>query len=159
MQLNKYLAHAGICSRRKADELIGFGTIAVNGVPVTNVATRLKEGDRVTFRGKLVQPEKHVYILLNKPAGVVATAADDRGRKTVLDLVHTPQRCRLYPVGRLDYATTGVMLLTNDGELAQRLSHPRFRVEKRYRVQLKHPLTSEQLTYLRAGVQLSDGFF
>ena len=158
MQINKYIAHSGVCSRRKADDLVVNGAISVNGTVMANPAYRLQDGDEVYYRDQLLVPENHIYIVLNKPKGYIATAADEKSRKTVLDLVHTNKRVRLYPVGRLDRATTGILILTNDGAFAQKMAHPRNQITKRYKVTLDKPLPVQQLQRIRRGLKLSDGF-
>ncbi|MDH7516269.1 MAG: pseudouridine synthase [Bacteroidota bacterium] len=157
MRLNKFLAEAGIASRRKADELITSGVVAVNGRTVTELGVKVDPGkDAVTVSGAPVSIQPRlVYILLNKPKDCITTAADERGRRTVLDLV--PHHTRLYPVGRLDRNTTGVLLLTNDGDLAYRLTHPSFRHPRVYRVRLERRIRTSDLAALRRGVVLEDG--
>ncbi|GIV53786.1 MAG: hypothetical protein KatS3mg039_0304 [Candidatus Kapaibacterium sp.] len=153
IRLNKFLADAGIASRRKADELIARGVVKVNGRVVTELGTKVHPGDLVTVEGKPVSPTKHLtYIVLNKPKDYITTTSDERGRKTVLDLV--PLKTRLYPVGRLDRNTTGVLLLTNDGELAARLTHPRYGVEREYIVGLDKPLEPRHAAQIARGVEL-----
>jgi 23S rRNA pseudouridine2605 synthase len=157
MRLAKYLAAAGVTSRRAAEELIRDGRVAVGGAIVADPARDVGPGDAVSLDGHAVPeaPERVVYAL-NKPAGVVSTARDPQGRPTVISLVPTP--LRLYPVGRLDIDTTGLILLTNDGELAHRLTHPRYEVEKSYRAVVgRPPVRQEALRALRAGVALDDG--
>jgi 23S rRNA pseudouridine2605 synthase len=158
MRLAKYLAHAGVASRRAAETLIAAGRVSVNGALVTDPAHDVGEDARVALDGRpLDGAEPRVLYALHKPVGVVSTARDTHGRKTVLDLV--PARgLRLYPVGRLDADSSGLILLTNDGELANRLTHPRFEVPKTYRAKLAGPpVTDRTLRALRAGVQLEDG--
>ena len=158
MPLNKYLAHCGVSSRRKAVEFIEQGQVTVNGEVKTEPFYRILTGDVVTCEGKPVQiQERQIYVLLNKPKNVITTTEDDRGRPTVLDIVdpHFPER--LYPVGRLDRDTTGLLLLTNDGDLAQKLSHPSHAVQKQYRVGLRRPLTQADLEHIERGVELEDG--
>ena len=158
MPLNKYLAHCGVSSRRKAVEFIEQGQVTVNGEVKTEPYYRIEKGDVVTCEGKPVQiQERLVYVLLNKPKNVITTTEDDRGRPTVLDIVdpHFPER--LYPVGRLDRDTTGLLLLTNDGDLAQKLSHPSHQIQKQYRVGLRRPLTQADLEHIERGVELEDG--
>ncbi|MCS6999837.1 MAG: pseudouridine synthase [Bacteroidota bacterium] len=156
IRLNKFLADAGIASRRKADELIAQGVVKVNGRVVTELGTKVHPGDLVTVAGKPVSPYKHLtYIVLNKPKDYITTTRDERGRKTVLDLV--PLKTRLYPVGRLDRNTTGVLLLTNDGELATRLMHPRYGVEREYIVGLDRPLDRQHAVKIAQGIELKDG--
>jgi 23S rRNA pseudouridine2605 synthase len=158
MQINKYIAHSGICSRRKADEAIAQGLITINGYFMTDVTYRVQEGDVVAFEEKIIKPEEHVYIVINKPKGVVTTVEDERDRQTVVDLVKLPKPARLYPIGRLDRQTTGLLLLTNDGEFSQKLAHPSYGVEKKYYVSLKCPLALSHFLALKQGVRLADGF-
>ena len=156
MRLNKFLAHAGIASRRKCDDLIMAGLVKVNGKKVDRVGVVIdEEKDKVTFKGRPVTlGEEYIYILLNKPRGVVTTAMDNFNRKTVVEMVGIPER--IYPVGRLDYETTGVLLLTNDGELTNQLLHPSYRKPKVYRVLLDKKIRPVHLHKLRNGVQLED---
>jgi 23S rRNA pseudouridine2605 synthase len=158
MRLAKYLAHAGVASRRSAETLIAAGRVRVGEEIVTDPARDVDEHSRVTLDGRaLTGAEPHVLYALNKPVGVVSTARDTHGRLTVVELVPAAG-LRLYPVGRLDRDTSGLILLTNDGELANRLTHPRFEVEKTYRVRLGGPPISDaELRKLRAGVELEDG--
>ena len=156
MCLAKFLAHAGIASRRAAEEVVRSGRVSVAGETVTDPAHDVDETSRVELDGRPVAPEPHEVHLLNKPPGVVSTAQDTHGRPTVVELVRS--RRRLYPVGRLDAETTGLLLLTNDGDLAERLTHPRYGVEKVYRAKVKPPrLSEESLRALREGVELEDG--
>jgi 23S rRNA pseudouridine2605 synthase len=157
MRLAKYLASAGVASRRAAEELVRAGRVTVGGVAVTDPARDVGEGDVVAFDGERIAGDRaRVVYALNKPAGVVSTARDPQGRPTVVSFV--PEQLRLYPVGRLDIDTTGLILLTNDGDLAHRLTHPRFEVEKTYRVLLGGPAVQErELKALRTGVELEDG--
>jgi 23S rRNA pseudouridine2605 synthase len=156
VRLAKYLAHAGVASRRAAERLIGEGRVSVAGEVVTDPARDVDERSRVALDGEDVAPEPREVYALNKPAGVVSTAGDTHGRPTVTELV--PSRRRLYPVGRLDVDTTGLILLTNDGELANRLTHPRYGVEKTYRVEVRpSPVPERALRALREGVDLEDG--
>jgi len=157
-RLQKLLAHAGVASRRQAEQMILEGEVTVNGEIVTILGTRVQLQDKVAVKGKLitVPAEDLVYYLLNKPTGVISSAKDPQGRKTVIDLLQeVPQR--VYPVGRLDYDTSGILLLTNDGELAHRLMHPRYGVEKTYRVGVKEKLSPSALDQLQKGVVLEDG--
>lgn len=158
MRLAKYLAHAGAASRRAAESLIDDGRVSVDGTTVTDPAHDVDETSRVQLDGRPLEgPEPRIYYALNKPVGVVSTARDTHGRPTVVDLVPDPG-LRLYPVGRLDADTSGLMLLTNDGALANRLTHPRFEVPKTYRVTLGgRPVGERALRALREGVQLDDG--
>jgi 23S rRNA pseudouridine2605 synthase len=154
MRLNAYLARTGVASRRGADELIKTGRVRVNGVR-GELNTFVKEGDVVDLDGRLLVPQRLAYVLLHKPAGVVTTAHDPHGRPTVVELVEHDSR--VVPVGRLDADTTGVLLLTNDGELAHRLAHPRYEVEKVYEAEVDGEPTDEALANLAAGVELDDG--
>lgn len=158
MRLNRYIAHTGICSRREADELIQSGKVRVNGQIVTELGTRVGPSDRVHYKGRPLSGEKKVYILLNKPKDCVSTVKDTHGRKTVLDLVSGCCEERIYPVGRLDRNTTGVMLLTNDGELAEALMHPSFERKKVYHIHLDRVLEMQDLQKLARGLELKDGF-
>lgn len=156
-RLNKFIANAGVCSRRQADEFIKAGYVTVNDATVLEMGYKVKPKDVVKFKNKKVQNEKKVYVLLNKPKGYLTTTSDDRERKTVMELVSTVKDVRLYPVGRLDRNSTGVILLTNDGELAQKLSHPSGEVTKVYQVELDKALDQKDLLKIRAGVELEDG--
>ena len=157
IRLNKYLANAGVCSRREADEFIEAGVVKVNGVTVTELGTKVKRSDEVHFHDQLVSIEKKVYILLNKPKDYVTTADDPQNRKTVMDLVKGACRERIYPVGRLDRNTTGVLLLTNDGELATKLTHPQFLKKKIYHVYLDKNVTAADMKQIADGIELEDG--
>ncbi len=158
MRLNKYLAHCGVASRRQAAEWVKAGKVEVNGQTVVEPFYQIQAGDQVKFEGKPIQPEeKRVYILLNKPRKVITTVKDEKGRKTVLDLLGDRYPERIFPVGRLDRDTTGLLLLTNDGDLAQRLTHPRHQVKKVYHVKLEKPVPEEALEKIRAGLLLEDG--
>jgi 23S rRNA pseudouridine2605 synthase len=154
MRLNAYLARAGVASRRRADELIKAGRVLVNGEP-GQLNTFVGPRDRVEVDGRLVERQALAYVLLHKPAGVVTTASDPHGRPTVVQLV--AHESRVVPVGRLDADTTGALLLTNDGELAHRLAHPRYEVEKVYEVEVEGEPSDEALQRLEAGVELDDG--
>jgi 23S rRNA pseudouridine2605 synthase len=154
VRLNRYLASAGVASRRSADELIRAGRVTVNG-GVAELGTAVDEGDRVEVDGRPVAAEALVHLMLHKPAGVVTTVSDTHGRRTVLDLVQTPQR--LFPVGRLDRDTTGLLLLTNDGGLAHRLMHPSHGIAKTYRVTVEGDPPDDVLARLAGGVELDDG--
>ena len=157
IRLNKYLANAGICSRREADEFIAAGVVSVNGVVVTELGTKVKRGDEVKFHEQPVKIERKIYVLLNKPKDTVTTSDDPQARRTVLDLVKGACDERIYPVGRLDRNTTGVLLLTNDGELASKLTHPKFLKKKIYHVHLDKNLTRADMEQIAAGIQLEDG--
>ena len=154
MRLNAYLARAGIASRRRADELIKAGRVTVNGEP-GQLNTFVAARDRVAFDGRAVELQPLAYVLLHKPAGTVTTARDPQGRPTVVGLVDHP--ARVVPVGRLDADTTGALLLTNDGELAHRLAHPRYEVDKVYEAEVESEPSDEALERLRAGIELDDG--
>ena len=151
----KFLAHAGVASRRKAEEIIGKGVVTVGGEVVTDPARDVGEGDDVRVNGAPVVAEAREVWAVNKPAGVVSTAREPGERPAVVELVRT--EARLYPVGRLDVDTTGLLLLTNDGELANRLTHPRYEVPKTYRVRLRGAIADRDLERLRGGVELDDG--
>jgi 23S rRNA pseudouridine2605 synthase len=156
VRLAKYLAHAGVASRRAAEQLVAGGRVSVGGEPVTDPARDVDESSGVAVDGRPVVPEPHEVHALNKPAGVVSTARDTHGRPTVVELVRS--RRRLYPVGRLDADSTGLILLTNDGELAERLTHPRYGIEKVYRARVQPARVSQRaLEALRRGVELEDG--
>jgi 23S rRNA pseudouridine2605 synthase len=155
VRLNAYLARAGVASRRKADELIKAGRVTVNGEP-GQLNTFVAKRDRVELDGQPLERQQLAYVLLNKPAGTVTTARDPRGRPTVVELV-ADHGTRLVPVGRLDADTTGVLLLTNDGELAHRLAHPRYEVEKVYEAEVEGEPSGEALAQLEQGVELDDG--
>lgn len=157
IRLNKYLANAGVCSRREADDFIEAGVVSVNGQIVTELGTKVKRSDVVLFHDQQVNIEKKVYILLNKPKDYVTTSDDPQNRKTVMDLVKGACRERIYPVGRLDRNTTGVLLLTNDGELSTKLTHPQFLKKKIYHVFLDKNLTTADLHQIAEGIELEDG--
>lgn len=156
-RLNKYISNAGVCSRRQADEYIKAGYVTINDEVILEMGYKVKPKDVVKFKNKRVQGEHKVYILLNKPKGYLTTVSDDRERKTVMELVNTVKDARIYPVGRLDRNSTGVLILTNDGELAQKLSHPSGEVTKVYQVELDKPLEQKDLLKIREGVELEDG--
>lgn len=159
MPLNKYIAHGGICSRRDAAILVKEGKVTVNGTAATDPGMKVSQNDVVKVGNKKVTPSKNfVYILLNKPKDYITTSEDPQGRKTVLDLVRSATDERVYPVGRLDRNTSGVLLLTNDGELAQKLSHPSNEVKKVYEVQLDKALTKADMDKIASGITLEDGF-
>ncbi|MDX2063230.1 MAG: pseudouridine synthase [Bacteroidia bacterium] len=158
VRLNRYIAQSGVCARRKADEYIVGGLVRVNGVVVTELGSKITPGrDSVSVNGKVVTPQQLVYLLLNKPKNHLTTLSDPEGRRTVLDLIEGATPERVYPVGRLDRNTTGVLLLTNDGTLAKKLAHPASRVRKVYRVGLDRPLAEADLARLREGFELEDG--
>lgn len=157
MQLNKYVALSGISSRRQAAMLVQEGQITINHAVVTDPSYKVRDNDTVRYGKKVLKVEEKVYILLNKPVDYVTTLSDEKGRKTVLDCVRGASKSRIYPVGRLDRLTTGLLLLTNDGDCAQKLSHPRHRISKVYQVMLDKPLTDEDKASIAKGVRLEDG--
>lgn len=158
MRLNKYVAHSGVCSRRQAAEHVKNGLVTVNGEVEKNPAYQVQPGDVVKFKGKAVRPEeRNVYLLMNKPKDVISTVSDERGRRTVIDLLRGRIEERVFPVGRLDRNTTGLILLTNDGDLAKKLTHPSHRVKKFYEVTLDKPLVPADLQRIRDGVELEEG--
>lgn len=158
MPLNKYIAHSGICSRRDAVDLIKKGKVKVNGEPVKEPGHKVEPGAKVSVNGKMIQPVTDLYyILLNKPKDYITTTDDERGRKTVLDLIKHASPVKVYPVGRLDRNTTGVLLLTNDGDLAQKLTHPSNEIKKVYAATLDKPLARNHFDEILKGVPLEDG--
>ena len=157
IRLNKYLANAGVCSRREADEFIQAGVVKVNGEIVTELGTKITRADEVMFHNQPVTLESKVYVLLNKPKGFVTTTDDPENRKTVMELVKSACSERIYPVGRLDRATTGVLLLTNDGDLASKLTHPKYEKRKIYQVWLDKPVAMEHMQAIADGIELEDG--
>jgi len=157
MRLNKYIAHSGVCSRRDADGVIASGVIKVNGEVVTELGYKVQKGDKVSMNGKKLEAEKLQYVLLNKPKDFVTTTDDPQERRTVMDLIAKACEERVYPVGRLDRATTGLLLFTNDGDLAKKLTHPKHRVLKIYHVVLNKPLAKNDLLSIVEGFELEDG--
>ena len=158
MRLNKYIAHSGICSRRKAIDLIKQGDITVNGAVCTEPGTEVSFKDKVLYKGKPVKPEtQYTYILMNKPKNVITTVQDEKCRATVMDIVGSSIKQRVYPVGRLDRMTTGLLLLTNDGDLTKKLSHPSHEASKTYHVTLDRPLAEADLALIRAGIRMDEG--
>ena len=158
MRLNKYIAHCGVCSRRQAADQVKNGLVTVNGEKVLEPWIIVGEKDQVTYKGKMIRPENEkVYILMNKPKNVITTSSDERGRKTVLDIIGNKVKERIYPVGRLDRDTTGLLLLTNDGSLAKKLSHPSHQVQKVYHVYLDKIVTKNDLQLIADGLELEDG--
>jgi 23S rRNA pseudouridine2605 synthase len=157
LRLNKYIANSGICSRREADELITQGLVTVNGTVVTEMGYKVKKSDRIVYQGKRINPEKPVYVLLNKPKDFITTTDDPMERKTVMNLVENACEERIFPVGRLDRNTTGLLLFTNDGELTAKLSHPSNEVKKIYQVTLDKALTQRHEEEIREGLTLEDG--
>ncbi len=158
MPLNKYLAHSGVCSRRDAAELVKAGKVKVNGELVTEPGRKVTTKDEIQFNGKKIHPTKDlVYILINKPKDYITTTDDPQNRKTVLDLIKHATKERIYPVGRLDRNTSGVLLLTNDGDLSQKLTHPSNEIKKVYAVTLDRPLEKKDFEKISEGIQLEDG--
>jgi 23S rRNA pseudouridine2605 synthase len=158
IRLNRYISNAGICSRRKADELIAAGVVSVNGEVVTELGTKVDPfKDTIKYNGETLKREKMVYVLLNKPKDYITTTDDPQERRTVMHLVEKATRERIYPVGRLDRNTTGLLLMTNDGDLADKLSHPRNSITKLYQVELSKSLSQGDLNKLAFGVELEDG--
>jgi 23S rRNA pseudouridine2605 synthase len=157
IRLNKFLSNAGICSRREADVLIQTGVVTVNGKIVTELGFKISPTDVIQYDGETINAEKKRYVLLNKPKGFITTMDDPLGRKTVMSLVKSACRERVYPVGRLDRETTGLLLFTNDGDLAKKLTHPRYQARKIYHVELNKPFKSDDFDTLLRGVDLEDG--
>ncbi len=157
IRLNRYIANAGVCSRRDADKLIEAGEITVNGKVTTELGTKVTRADDVRYKGKRLSPEKMVYILLNKPKNFITTTDDPENRRTVMELVKNAAEERIYPVGRLDRHTTGLLLFTNDGELAKKLSHPSGNVKKIYSVEVNKPLSKNEILQIEQGLELEDG--
>ncbi len=158
MRLNRYIANAGVCSRREADEFIETGLITVNGKIVTELGKRVSDSDVVKFDGRVLNPQKKVYVLLNKPKNFVTTTDDPHAERTVMELVKNACTERIYPVGRLDRNTTGVLLFTNDGDLSKRLTHPSYNHKKIYHVSLDKPVLKDHLLEISNGIELEDGF-
>lgn len=154
-RLQKIIAQAGIASRRKAEELITQGKVKVNGEVITELGTKVSDKDKVEVDGKMIEKELKEYYLLNKPRGVVTTTSDDKNRKKVIDLI--PTNARIYPIGRLDYDTTGALLLTNDGDFANILMHPKHKIEKVYMAKIKGIIKGEQINELKDGVEIEPG--
>jgi 23S rRNA pseudouridine2605 synthase len=157
IRLNKFISNSGVCSRREADELIRMGLVTVNGQVVTEMGHKVKPNDDVRYEGKRLKAEKPVYVLLNKPKGFITTTDDPQERKTVMNLVAGACKERIYPVGRLDRNTTGLLLFTNDGDLADKLTHPSYNVKKIYKVELDRPLTKADFQKIVDGVHLEEG--
>lgn len=157
-QLNKFISTAGICSRRKAESLIKSGLVTVNNITVKDPGFRVSSVDLVKYKGKLIKAAEKIYILLNKPKNYITTVSDEKDRKTVLDLITLDTKERIYPVGRLDRATTGLLIITNDGEFSQKLAHPSSKVDKSYEIEIDKPLTPEDFAKIKAGLKLEDGF-
>ena len=159
IRLNKYLSNAGICSRREADVLIATGVVDVNGITILEMGYKVKPGDEVRYDGSLISQETKRYVLLNKPKDFITTMDDPRGRKTVMQLVHKACKERIYPVGRLDRNTTGLLMFTNDGDLAKKLTHPRYEMKKIYHVEVNKNVDFKDMEKLMSGVELDDGGF
>jgi 23S rRNA pseudouridine2605 synthase len=157
IRLNKFVANSGVCSRREADEFIKMGLVTVNGVAITEMGHKVKITDDVRYEGKKLKAEKPVYVLLNKPKGFITTTSDPEDRNTVMNLVANVGKERIYPVGRLDRNTTGLLLLTNDGELADKLTHPSYKAKKIYKVELDKPITKSDFQKVQEGVYLEEG--
>jgi len=158
MRLNKYVAHCGICSRRQAGNDVKEGLVVVNDKVVVEPYYQVQAGDVVKYKGKVIKPEsRKVYFLMNKPKGYITTTDDEKGRRTVMDIVKNKVKERVFPVGRLDRATTGLLLLTNDGDLALKMTHPSYKIAKVYNVTLDKPLEKEHFEQVRAGFELDDG--
>ncbi len=156
IRLNKYISNSGICSRREADVYIASGSASVNGKTITEMGYKVKLTDEVRFDGSLISPEKKRYVLLNKPKNFITTMDDDRGRKTVMELVGNASKERIYPVGRLDRNTTGLLLFTNDGEIAKKLTHPKYNIEKIYHASLDKKLSNSDLNKIAEGFILDE---
>jgi 23S rRNA pseudouridine2605 synthase len=157
IRLNKYIANSGVCSRREADDLIRMGLVSVNGKVITELGYKVNPTDEVKYENKILRAEKPVYILLNKPKGYLTTTTDPQERDTVMHLIAKAVKERVYPVGRLDRNTTGLLLITNDGDLAEKLSHPSHNVKKIYKVELDRALTKADFQKIREGVKLEEG--
>lgn len=157
IRLNKYLSNAGVCSRREADVLIETGVVSVNGVVITEMGYKVKPGDKVQYDEETINAETKRYVLLNKPKDFITTMDDPWGRKTVMGLIIKACKERIYPVGRLDRDTTGLLLFTNDGDLAKKLTHPRYQAKKIYQVETDKPVTTEHIELLLKGIELDDG--
>jgi 23S rRNA pseudouridine2605 synthase len=157
IRLNKYISNSGVCSRREADVLISEGKIKINNQVVTALGTKVNKEDIVIYNGKILKAEIHKYILINKPKNCITTVKDTHERKTVMDIIEGVCDERLYPVGRLDRDTTGLLLMTNDGELTTRLTHPSFGIKKKYVIQLENSIHPDSLKEMLKGIQLDDG--
>ncbi len=158
MRLNKYVAHCGICSRRQAADLVKAGKVRVNGAVVKEPFYQIQKDDKIEYDGNIIQPEgRTIYLLMNKPKNVITTLSDERGRTTVMDIIGKEVSERIFPVGRLDRDTTGLLVFTNDGQLAQKLAHPSKKVQKIYQVFLDKPVTKKHLEQIAEGPELEDG--
>ncbi len=156
-RLNKYIAQSGVCSRREADELIKLGKVRVNSTLITEMGYKVQPGDKVFVDNKLLSKEKYRYVLLNKPKDFITTTDDPEERRTVMQLVAKACSERIYPVGRLDRNTTGVLLLTNDGDLSKKLTHPSYEITKVYQIELNEPISEEHFLQIKEGIELEDG--
>jgi 23S rRNA pseudouridine2605 synthase len=156
-RLNKYISNSGVCSRREADNLIQDGKVQVNGKTIKELGTKINPSDIVTIENKIIKPQNYVYILLNKPSGYITTTKDPEERKTVMELITGATRERVYPVGRLDRNTSGLLILTNDGDLTNTLTHPSHLITKIYAASLDKPLTKNDFIKISAGIELEDG--
>jgi 23S rRNA pseudouridine2605 synthase len=157
IRLNKYIANSGVCSRREADTFIAAGNVTVNGQTITEMGYKVSLTDTVRFDGRILNPEKKEYVLLNKPKNFITTTSDEKGRRTVMELISNASKARLLPVGRLDRNTTGLLLFTNDGDLAKKLTHPKHGVRKLYHVILNKNLSAADLKKIKEGIELEDG--
>lgn len=157
IRLNKFLAHSGVCSRRDADKLISSGLVKVNGEVVSELGHKVNSTDRIEYKDKVLQRERLVYVLLNKPKGFITSMDDPYERKTVMSLIENSVQERIYPVGRLDTNTTGLLLFTNDGEIAKKMTHPSHNIKKIYHVVLDKPLTKNHFNEIMEGIELEDG--
>ncbi len=157
IRLNRYIANAGVCSRREADTFIAAGNVTVNGKTITEMGYKVEPGDVVRFDGRVLSLEKKEYVLLNKPKNFITTTSDEKGRRTVMELVANASKSRLLPVGRLDRNTTGLLLFTNDGDLAKKLTHPKYQVRKIYHVVLDKNVTAADMKKIADGLTLDDG--
>lgn len=157
LRLNKYIANSGVCSRREADQLIADGKIKVNGSVISEMGYKVKRVDKVEYQGKVLVPETFQYVLLNKPTDFITTMSDPQGRNTVMNLIKTACEERIYPVGRLDRNTTGLLLFTNDGDLAKKLTHPSHEIKKIYQVTIDKAITNVDFDAILKGVPLEDG--
>ena len=157
IRLNKFLAHSGVCSRREADKLISSGKVMVNGQVISELGYKVQATDKIEYNNKVLRRERLVYVLLNKPKGFITSVDDPFERKTVMSLVENSVQERIYPVGRLDMNTTGLLLFTNDGEMAKKLTHPSHNIKKIYHIVLDKPLTKNHFTEILEGVELEDG--
>lgn len=157
MRLNRFIANSGVCSRREADNLISMGLISVNGKTITEMGYKVNPGDEVRYENKVLKAEKPVYVLMNKPKGFLTTTDDPQERNTVMHIIGSNVKERIYPVGRLDRNTTGLLLLTNDGDLADKLMHPSYNVKKIYKVELDRAITKADLQAIMDGVVLEEG--